>query len=267
MSTQNIDSLLIIVLIILLLLPLFNEIDIYGFRFKKEIDEVKEQIRNSIWQLKIDLKNDNHFNPVININNTEKQNKEESEQKLVEEAKEDSEVEKGDKNGEKMFCVSHSDVNEVIPKNEKMRERMQKIRAVENMAFDYLSKMYGENFDKQIKIKDDISGRVILVDGVIRLGDIVREIVEIKFITAMSFRSFGYIAFRVFKRFSNMGISIPLRLVVVSESMTKEAATTMCKEIELMNFVKYNFGKDNVSRVVLEFFKLENGKISKIETD
>ena len=69
----------------------------------------------------------------------------------------------------------------------------------------------------KVGVADSDSKKDIIVDGVIYRGVAIGEIIEIKFITKMSFENFFYIAWRYIKKISKFGLRIPIRFIIVSE--------------------------------------------------
>jgi len=69
----NTTSLIFLIWLILLLLPLFSEMEFLGIKIKKEVDKVKKEVDDDILQLKMqimDLKISNSVANNIQINNT-----------------------------------------------------------------------------------------------------------------------------------------------------------------------------------------------------
>ena len=72
---QPFDIFLFIILFALLLVPLFQEIEIFGIKFKKEIEELRKELTNNLISLKndinnkIDLQNQSNQNFYINPQN------------------------------------------------------------------------------------------------------------------------------------------------------------------------------------------------------
>lgn len=62
-SNDNYELVLFIVWTCLMLIPLFGEIDLFGVKLKKDIEEVKTKM----FELKSELINSNSFNPIINF--------------------------------------------------------------------------------------------------------------------------------------------------------------------------------------------------------
>jgi len=72
---QPFDISLFLILFALLLIPLFQEIEIFGIKFKKEIEELRKELTNNLMSLrndinnKIDLQNQSNQNFYINPQN------------------------------------------------------------------------------------------------------------------------------------------------------------------------------------------------------
>lgn len=77
-TAQPFDIFLFLILVSLLLIPLFQEIELFGIKFKRELEEVKKELTNHIISLrtdinnKIDLQNQSNQNFYINPQNIPK---------------------------------------------------------------------------------------------------------------------------------------------------------------------------------------------------
>ena len=67
-STLNVHNIIFIVWIILLLFPLFSEMEFLGVKVKKEVEKATEEIRNSLNLMKMQITNS--FSPKIYIGGT-----------------------------------------------------------------------------------------------------------------------------------------------------------------------------------------------------
>lgn len=69
-SATSIDAFFFLILVILLLLPLFREFELFGVKLKAEIAEVKTEVKDQISSLRQDILNigiTTQFNPQINL--------------------------------------------------------------------------------------------------------------------------------------------------------------------------------------------------------
>jgi len=77
-SVTSIDIVIFLVWILLLLVPLFEEVSIYGLRFRKEIESLKKEMNEQILNLKNDIQNRidirNQFNQRISIDRSPPEN-------------------------------------------------------------------------------------------------------------------------------------------------------------------------------------------------
>lgn len=57
LSEYNAQNLIFLIWLLLLMLPLFSEIELPGIKLKKEIDQVKDELSNKIQEVRIDMMN------------------------------------------------------------------------------------------------------------------------------------------------------------------------------------------------------------------
>jgi len=243
----NFDLYVLIFWFVIVLWPLFNEISIAGFTFKKEIKKFKEEIRSYILELKID--NSNRVN--INIG---KADEKAYAKKQQEELTEESKVKKT-----RFLSVKHQEKKQIQSKTEKTKERLKKIKDTESFIREIMVKKYGDNYRPEMKIGNNL-GREVILDGIIfNDKDQIKEIVEIKFITFKSFDSLKYIGGKFIKRLNKIGIGIDqtIRFIIVSEEITPIQAYQMKLDL---NFC----GTLSGYRINSEFFKFIDGNLEKI---
>jgi len=68
-NSTTLDSVIGIIFLVLLLSPLFNEINFLGFSFKTDLKELKNDLRNEILNLRSEINNSISFNPSIDLSN------------------------------------------------------------------------------------------------------------------------------------------------------------------------------------------------------
>ena len=69
-TATGIDATLLVIFLILLLLPLFQEFDLFGIKLKSKIDEVKTEVKDQVTSLRREILNigiSTQFNPQINL--------------------------------------------------------------------------------------------------------------------------------------------------------------------------------------------------------
>ncbi|MCK4474082.1 hypothetical protein KAU40_02365 [Candidatus Parcubacteria bacterium] len=229
-SFTNVDIFIFTFWFILVLFPIISEVSIFGINIKKDLEDFKNEIKGHI----LDIKNHINFQPIINVT-TVPANEKEYKQKAIEEIKEDVKIEeqKLTEKKPKRFSISEGKYQKATS-SEKMQDRLKKIAIIEKLIED-IFKALGENYKSQIKITDSDSKKDIIVDGVIYRGVAIGEIIEIKFITKMSFENFFYIAWRYIKKISKFGLRIPIRFIIVSEDLDEKSVNLIKEQVEKLN--------------------------------
>jgi hypothetical protein len=267
------DIVLFIFWFILVLFPIISEISLFGINVKKDLEAVKDEIKHSI----ADIKNHVNFQPVINLN-TAPAEATEYQEKIEEEAKDqksetiETQTERtasavGWKTIASMpISFSQGSKDQATEKEQtpKSKERLEKILRIENFFLDKFKTEYGESFCQKMKITNDLSGKSIIVDGLIYREGMISEIVEVRFITTGSFEHIFYVISNFLKRTLRLGIKIPVRFIFVSEEMNTEAVEYISEEIRKLNFTKkFNpaFGC-----ILAEFYKYDKGNFEAIQS-
>ena len=240
-NINNFDILVFIFWFSLLVFPLIKEVNILGVSFKKEIEDVKREVRDSIYSLKMEIKNNVNVNPSFNLN-IGKANMEEREKKAVDDAKED-----------KVERVIADEQN-AKTKEELFKERIIKINNVEKLVFEKFSKKYNDNFAPQIKIQSSV-GKKIIIDGGIFEGGKLKEVIEIKFIRAVSFDALKFIGIRFVEKVVSFGVKTPVRFVIVSEEMNKEKAHKIKEDFAYIDKIKKLSRDSIIPELSFEFYK------------
>jgi len=138
--------------------------------------------------------------------------------------------------------------------NEKVVERAEKIKWVEEKLMPFLQTELGDSFQPHMKIINKASGeKPLIVDGVIIRNEKIKIIVEIKYITERSFDNLRYLIYRYQQKLKRLGVKGRVLMVVASENMTKEAAQKMYDE--------------NRQAANLMFFKVNPDSVEHIEYD
>ncbi len=97
--------------IILILLPIFQEINFFGIKVKTSISELKDNFDKQIGQLRMDLSQKIDFNPIINLNPS-------SEDKLKEQESEFSKILQNKGTNAKKFIDSDLNIVDIPEDNE-----------------------------------------------------------------------------------------------------------------------------------------------------
>ncbi len=256
-SFTSVDSFIFIFWFILVLFPIINEISFFGISIKKELENVKNEIKGYITE----IKNNNNFQPTINVSTTAVDPKEYKEKTLAE-------MKQIIKSEEESLWETpqHTVENKIgddiaIPV---LTDRLNKIIVVEGLIAKDLEQRYGQNYRPQIRIKDQLSDKSMIIDGAIYDGEEIVEIVEIKFITKKSFERFYFIAFGYLKKMFRFGFRYPvkIRMIVVSEEIDETFAQRLKDEV-----VKVNFNRslgNNSPHIDSEVYKLTNGNLSRL---
>ncbi len=132
--------------------------------------------------------------------------------------------------------------------SEYVKERFAKVKKIEELVDIFFKEKFKGDYESHMKLVNN-KGAVV-VDGLIRSGGNIDKIVEIKFITEMSFPNIKYLVASFYKRLKSLGIRQKILFVLVSEKITEEIALKIKEE--------NNLGK------ILLFFRYENGKITPV---
>lgn len=133
--------------------------------------------------------------------------------------------------------------------SERARERMVRVKKVENLVQAYLTENI-KSYEPHQKITS--RGGSIIVDGVIRRkSGKIGAIVEIRYITPISFPILKNLIFGFYGKLARAGISKRVLVPVVSEGMTLEDARKMHEE--------------NGTLASLMFFKLTEDQLEVID--
>lgn len=257
-SFTNVDIFIFTFWFILVLFPIISEVSIFGINIKKDLEDFKDEIKGHI----LDIKNHINFQPIINVT-TVPANEKEYKRKTIEEIKEDVKIEeqKLTEKKPKTFSISE-DQSRSILNSERMQDRFKKI-AITEKSIDNILKSLGENYKSQIKITDSDSKDHIIVDGIIYKGEAIGEIIEIKFITKVSFENFFYIAWRYIKKISKFGLRIPVRFIVVSEDLDEKSANLIQEQVKKLNSsIELN---PTLPRASLQLFLFKDGVLNEIK--
>jgi hypothetical protein len=163
----------------------------------------------------------------------EKQKNESSEITKHEGEKEDTEIEKRKDEKEK--------------NKKQFIDNINKVKIVENKALGFLSKNYGNSFQAERKM--GTKRGTLIADGVIcdSVKNIIYKIVEIKYVRPEnSIMSSVLIIRRTLERIKFL-IDLPVLIVLVSETMTKDEAITISNRIKQFGDVELkvlNISKD-----------------------
>ncbi len=243
----NFDIYLFLIWFIAVLFPIISEISIFGLNVKKDIEIAKNEIKGYI----ADIKNNNNFQPIINVSSAPVDPKEYEE-------KTRKEVLQG--------IESEEEAIGTVKNDNTVEERLQKIKTVEEFVNQKLYKLYGDNYKPQIKIENEVSKRKLILDGAIYENDEIIEVVEIKFITKISFESFYFIALNFLKKIYNFGFRDPIKIkmIVVSESLDERVALSIAKDILKLNYNR-KFGLD-APHIDIETYTFKSGQLSELKT-
>ncbi|KKQ79461.1 MAG: hypothetical protein UT03_C0053G0006 [Candidatus Moranbacteria bacterium GW2011_GWD2_38_7] len=229
---------------ILVLFPIISEINIGGISVKKDIEDAKKEIKEQIGEIKNEIRNHINFNPIINVH-TEKAKENEIEEKLKNEIRKEGNVD---------VSVESYKKGKIISTSEKVQNRINELRKVEDLVNKILVERFGENYRAQIKIINSL-GKKFIADGAVFEDNKIREIVEIKFITSKSIEAFKYIAGRYVNKIVELGIKrSAVRFVLVSKDMNQEFAQNIKIQMVFNEFIK-NVFEHALPTINTEFYK------------
>lgn len=255
---NNFDVLLLIFWFSLLLLPIVNEVSLFGFNIKKDIDTMKNELKTCITE----IKNQINYQPIINVNPTPA-GSDEYRKKVKSEVAQDTSNDQEIDSKHKTFSLDQCPEESKISRQQRTQERIQKILAIEEIVSQHLISVYGDNFKQQMKLEDNNNKTSMVFDGLIMENNRISQIIEIKVLTSKSFNTFYYIALKFLSRLFKFGVKIPLMFIIISEEMDGEAAKIIQEQINQINYSKtINKTQPLVSAL---YFKLcNNNKIIEV---
>jgi len=269
-NSNNIDSLVLIFWFALIVFPLIKEINILGVSFKREIEDVKREVRDSVNNLKMDLRNNVNVNPNINIY-SQKASDDEKEAKIKEDILEEITTEAKNE----VDCDDKLDITEKVmvrigEKEDKAKgkffdkDRYDKIKMTEDLIMGYLNDRYGEKFAPYVKLETS-TGKKLIVDGAVFEDGQFTKFIEIKLISGKGFDNFKYIAGRYLRKLNNFGLKVPMLFLLVYESIDEIKALEIKDDLNFLCYTNRTGRGDKFNVVDIEFFKLDGEKIIKVE--
>ena len=255
---NDFDKLLFIFWAILALFPIISEVSIFGVSVKREIEAFKEEIKSLINNINVQSVVHNHINTVPATTG-------EVQRKLQQESKEASRNEDDASSTARPVSLTTEGVGRKTTSNPRAQERLDRIAGIEQLVISYLIGIYGPAFKPQMRISDEKTNRKIIADGVIIRDGFVKEVIEIKYITAKSFDNFYYLASRFVSKACDLLWKIPVRFVVVSEEMNPTGALVIKEQINKLNSNKSFI--PNQGSVDAEFFKITDGRLEPVRPE
>lgn len=245
------------------MLPIVSEISLLGVNVKKDIEDAKNEIKSSIADIKNEIKNNINIQPTINFGTPIPASTQEVKEKIGEEFKETAEAlnAKNDKKNKKSFLLASTSPKKKLSRSEKAQERIDKLFSLEEKVLVYYSSLYGELFKPHMKLVDEETEKEIIVDGLLfGDGESIKEIFEIKYTSAANLSPFFFIGNRYLSKIRKSGLRIPVRFIVVSDSMNPSTAKAIKEE-----FVKIIYGGQSSLRFSVDFLRFENDTFTKVE--
>ena len=247
---NNTDIFIFLFWFILVLFPIISEISLFGINVKKDIETAKNEIKSYVNDIKNEIRNQNNLNQTINNYSSVPANKDEYKEKAIREIKSEDvakaeEVEKREqdqkhKRKDKTYNFIKEPIEQKKTDNVKVQDRLNKIAKIETLVGNILKSVYGERYKPQMKIIDTDTGETLVVDGVIYKEDLlnIAEIVEIKFITRISFSRFYYLALDYAKKLFKFGLKISIRYILVSEDIDDSYARDIKEQVTRINYFR-----------------------------
>lgn len=135
--------------------------------------------------------------------------------------------------------------------NEKVNERVKRIKRVEELIQPFLIERFGKAYEPHIKL---LSGeKSLILDGIIKRGEKIKGVVEIKYISPNSFPNLKYLIIRFREKLLKLSFKKRLWMVVVSDNMTITGASKMAEE--------------NRGLAILWFFSVNGDKVEPLLFD
>jgi len=135
--------------------------------------------------------------------------------------------------------------------NENHNIRLRKIKSIEELLHPKLTELLGEGYETHMKLTSGTS--TIIVDGIIRHNNKIKQIVEIKYISEASFVNLKYLIHNFKSKLAKLGIKKWVILVVVSDKITLKDAEKMADENRgLATLLFFKFTGEDVEQITLD---------------
>jgi hypothetical protein len=231
--SNNFDCGIFVFLMFLLLFPIINEFSFGGISIKKDLEKATNEIKSQINEIKNNINIQNYFSPEAS-----KAKVKDYEEKIVKEnianvlEKKELDIKAG-----KLFKLEESEFRKTLK--------------IEETVMNELQEKYGDLFKSKMQLKDKLSKRKLVVDGLIfNENKSIKEIVEIKAIKG--YQTFFYTAMNFLKKTFKLGLEIPIRFIVVSEDMNLDIAENLKNQINHLKTIrKFN---SKVSSINISFY-------------
>jgi len=128
-----------------------------------------------------------------------------------------------------MEILSSPQIESKLGSNERVNERIKKIKKVEELIQSFLIDKFGDKYHRNMKLT--ASRGSFIVDGLVVKNEKIKYIIEIRYITEKSFQNLKYLIIKFREKLARiLGVKKRIIMLVVSDSMTLEQATSMWLE-------------------------------------
>jgi hypothetical protein len=153
-----------------------------------------------------------------------------------------------------------------MQKDEKRGElssRLQKMRKVEGLVHSYMAKIFGKDYESQIKYTGP-NGQYIF-DGVIKSQNSLKFIVEIKYLSSARYEALDFSIARFTHKVKSLEINIAGMVAVVADQITTDEALKLNKELSNkfnLRFLFFKYENDILVPILVPPFLNEYNKIA-----
>jgi len=126
--------------------------------------------------------------------------------------------------------------------------RIDKISKIKREVRSILEKQYQGSYYPDMKLLNATGSTI--VDGIIKNGESISTIVEIKYITQRSFENMRHIIPRFWKKMVKLGVDSKILLVVVSDDMTLEAHNLISSDVQsIAKVMSFKYGDGSLTKI------------------
>ncbi len=135
-------------------------------------------------------------------------------------------------------------------KNERTNLRIRKSIEIEEVIHGYLKGEFGDLYEPHVKFVNS-SGIRLIVDGVIKKGEKVKQVVEIRYISPSSFPNVKFFIQRIREKLARLNLKKRVLMIIVSDHLTPDDARAMHDSCIGFAYLRFFTMEDNKPTLVL----------------
>ncbi|MBT4540806.1 hypothetical protein HOC35_04805, partial [Candidatus Woesearchaeota archaeon] len=180
-NTSQFDLVVFVTWVFLLLFPIVGEVNMFGFKIRKDIKDFREEFKDNIISLRAEINN----NPTFNNYASPPTSQEDKESKKK---------------------VDEKEINEQIDIDKSIKNRSSQLRSLrvrakkaEEVVGKYLADLYGKGgYGTEVKIGR--GSKALVVDAAVIVNNEIEKLIEIKYFSPLALRRMVDRRIREFER-------------------------------------------------------------------